>query len=93
MVRTINGFPYGANIIFNYGVSGRFYGEEGMSFDHPKIMPWPNEDRIKKEMVRHMVVIMRKEGLYIQDKKMELTTQYNFFIGDLWGTRSRDIYN
>jgi hypothetical protein len=45
------GADIGANIVYQYGVSGMFYGDAGYNtLTTTTLWPWPNEDRIKTEM-------------------------------------------
>jgi hypothetical protein len=45
------GADYGANVIYQYGTNGTFYGETGFNtLTSNNLWPWPYETRIKKEM-------------------------------------------
>lgn len=46
-----NGSDIGANIVFRYGADGTRHGEPGYNtLTTSPLWPWPNEDRIKREM-------------------------------------------
>lgn len=46
-----NGSDIGANIVYRYGIDGSFQGENGYNtLTDVSLWPWPNEERIKKEM-------------------------------------------
>ncbi len=67
-----NGLDYGANIIFKYGVTGRFYGEEGYeALTSENLWPWPNEDRIKREMCESYGSNNEKRGFCISKKQKD----------------------
>ena len=50
-----DGGDYGANIVKRYGIDGTTYDETGYNtLTGVDLWPWPNEDRIKKEMCTDM---------------------------------------
>jgi hypothetical protein len=49
--RGFGGADIGANVLFRYGTDGARYGERGYdALGTVPLWPWPNEDRIKREM-------------------------------------------
>ncbi|WP_196138876.1 putative Ig domain-containing protein [Aliikangiella sp. G2MR2-5] len=51
----ISGESVGATVMYQYGISGTIHGEAGYNMlSDQALWPWPNEDRIKKEMCEDM---------------------------------------